>query len=62
MRKIIQLKNGDVIFLIEKLPGLLGVKEYFKVQRQDGAFYIVEEDELSDLKEEVATGGHLSTQ
>lgn len=62
MRKIIQLKNGDVIFLIEKLPGLLGAKEYFKVQRQDGAFYIVEEDELSDLKEEVATGEHLSTQ
>jgi len=61
MQKEVQLKNGEVILLIEKLPNWPGDKEYFKIQRQDGTTCVIKAEKLKTLAKQNANTNQLST-
>lgn len=61
MEREVQLKNGEVIKVIEKLSGWSGVAEYFKIQRENGNYYVIQEEELNMLIKNEEQSSQLST-
>jgi len=61
MQKEVQLKNGEVILLIERLSNWTGDEEYFKIQRQDGTTCVIKAAKLKTLKQQNANTSQLST-